>query len=191
MIVDLGQIRQLLERYEQRVAAYEATDDDLVVIETLKWIATALNRCDFWHLDQLEGYLPTEDEDGSTDDETDEVEIECSHCLATILNNEQVCGDCAFPDDDGEVFHYKEILKDPPRGLRIVSIVSEGKSGALMLAGPLAEVQQAAKVYGNHVRLEAVDAAPAVTLEVAALNAAPPPACPEEDAADRTDWAAS
>ena len=40
--------------------------------------------------------------------------------------------------------------------------------------------------------LEATEAAPPVTLEVAALNdAPPPPACPEEDAADRTDWAAS
>jgi hypothetical protein len=187
MSLDLSQIRQILERHEQRVAAYEATDDDLVVIEALTWLTTSLVRSDSWYLDELDGYVVRADED--TDDDTDDVE--CGKCFSTIYDSELFCTDCAFPDDDGEVFHYLEHFKDPPRSLRIVSLASDGTSGAMMLVGPLAEVQQAAKVYGNHVRLEAVDAAPAVTLEVAALNAAPPPACPEEDAADRTDWAAS
>jgi hypothetical protein len=96
--------------------------------------------------------------------------VHCVECGDEILKpSDAYCETCAHPDDDGEAFHYKEFFKQRPRreSLRIVSIVSDGKSGALMLVGPTAEVQAAAKLYGDHVRLVAVEPAGAPVAEAA------------------------
>jgi hypothetical protein len=116
----------------------------------------------------------------------------CAECNDTIdVAHDMYCEVCAFPDNDGEQFNYADHFKHPGRSLRIVSVTSDGKSGAMMLVGPLAEVQAAAKLFGAHVRLVEVESAP-VTLEVAAINADPPLAGPEEDVADHApDWSAS
>lgn len=96
--------------------------------------------------------------------------VHCAECGDEILKPcDAYCETCAHPDDDGEAFHYKEYFKQRPRreSLRIESIVSDGKSGALMLVGPHAEVQAAAKLYGDHVRLVAVEPAGAPVAEAA------------------------
>jgi hypothetical protein len=61
--------------------------------------------------------------------------------------------------DDGEAFNVQAALAARPSALRILSLTSDGVSGAALVAGPLAEVQQAAQLFGAHVRFVAADAA--------------------------------
>jgi hypothetical protein len=94
----------------------------------------------------------------------------CIDCGEKIdLFHGAYCDSCAHTDDDGEVFHYREHFKKrpAPESLRPVSVASNGTTGAMMLVGSLAEVQAAAKLYGDHVRLVAVEPAGAPVAEAA------------------------
>lgn len=60
-------IRDALDHVERRIAAYEATDHDLIVADVLRWCLDALTDTDTLYLDDLVQREPVdlEDEDWS------------------------------------------------------------------------------------------------------------------------------
>lgn len=172
--VPLGDLHTQLQEERKRVV--DGIDDLEAATVGLRALLTTMTELDVYDVDELvETRL--EQVKRLREEATPERHVHCADCGDEIDELcDAYCELCASDDDsDGEAFHYASHFKKRPRpsALRVVSLTSDGKSGAMMLVGPLAEVQAAAKLYGAHVRLVAVEAPPV------------PPAPPEEDAADR------